>query len=542
MPTKTPLWAWRLLPLALVVLLALTTILPAAPARAEVRSLFGRSPTFAQLQSLPVFTPDSSAVLFISDFEQDLRFNLYRAPLAGGEPVRLSAPPLGTGVTRFALSPDGRHVVYTSIQEVENRAELYSVPLAGGPPVKLSGPLPTGGNVVQFQIDPDGGDFVVYLADQQTNDLLELYAVPITGGTPVRLNAPFPPRAAIFDFAISANGQFVVYRVRFSLEVTSLISVPSGGGTPVLLNRAAPLGAVVDSFSLSPALNLAVYSSNESGAFELYSVQLNGDRRVKLNHPISADGRVVRYRLSPDGQRVVYEHQPGGGAGSVLYAVSSFGGTPVRLSPVPGPGGFALLDQISPDSSTAVFRTRPASDGRTTLMRVALAGGGTVTLFTFEVGEQVERSTISSDSQWVVFSHFKSNSEALVVAVPLGGGTPIELSDRRQEDAFLHDLRPQSDRVLFSGHSRGESGCVAFNLFSVQIFGGGRRRLTDFCDPNTLLVANPRWSPDGSTILFAVGLPAPDGGLPSFELLVSDGEALAPAPSQQRVYLPLTRR
>lgn len=538
---------WRSPLLVLSALLALSAALPAPAARAEVRSLFGRSAAFAAPGFDLVFTPDGSSVLFAADLEQDSKDNLYRAPLAGGQPTRLSDVPAGRGVRSFMLSPDGEHVVYLSEQELENRTELYSVPLAGGQPVKLNNSLPTGGNVETFEIDPVSR-FVVYTADEQTNDVMELHRAPIAGGQAITLNAPLVAGGDVLsDFAISANGQFVVYRATQAQgRRAELYSVPSGGGTVETLNGPLPAsGGLVDYFRLSPVLNIAVYVSNETGAFELHSVQLNGNLIGKLNAPLPAGKRVTYINFTPDGQRVTYTAGTGfgGDAEAVLFSVSTFGGTAVQLSPNPGAGSSLGFERISPDSSVAVYSFVPASGERATLYSAQLATGARTPIHTVGEGQSLSSLSISKDSAWVVLSESGPGSSP-VYALPIGGGTLVQLSFST-EYAFSPLISPASDRVLFTIYTPNVPTCEDVNSVSAQIFGGGRRQLTALCGKHVDSF-KAYWYPDGSHIVYVVTFNDQQRNDAGFELLVSDGQAVPqePAPGQveQRVMMPMVGR
>ena len=95
-------------------------------------------------------------------------------PLLAASNVKLSGlmPAFGD-VIFFQISPDGRYAVYLADQETDGVNELYSVLLGGGSPVRLNPLLPFGRNVTSFQISPDSSR-VVYRADQDTDEVFEL--------------------------------------------------------------------------------------------------------------------------------------------------------------------------------------------------------------------------------------------------------------------------------------------------------------------------------------------------------------------------------
>lgn len=528
---------------ALVVALAIPALLPPAVARAEVRSLFGRSPAFANLNNEPLVTPDGRFVLFSADMEQDDVYNLYRAPLAGGDPVRLSGTVVaGRGVRRFDLSPDGARVVYIAAQDVDGREELYSVPLEGGQPVKLNAPLPTGGNVRSFRIDP-GGAVVVYYGDQQTNEVFELFKAPIAGGAPVRLNGPLPSGGDVADiYRVSANGQFAVYMADQDVDGrTELFSASLRNGSVQKLNGPLAQGGFVDFFALSPILNIATYVAKEGAAFELFAVQLNGNPIGKLSGALPADRRITSNQITPDGQRVVYTvgRSFGSDAENVAFSVAIFGGAPVRLSPPVLPGGDARVSGITADSRTALLSVRTRLDRPYDLYAASITSGDQTFLFRPEEGRSFAGITLSPDSAWAVFED-QGSPRSLIKAVPLAGGLAVTLSDGLGE-AYRPRVGPSSDRVLFIGQEPDAPACPERNAFSAQIFGGGLRQLTDLCGTRVQLQA-ATWVGDGAEILIEINHRDANDEDAGFELLVSDGLPVErPAELPNRLLLPLLR-
>ena len=99
-------------------------------------------------------------------------------------------------------------IVYLADQ-IAGTTELFRVGVepGAGPPVRLNGPLVADGDVLGFEISPDGSR-VVYYADQDTDNVLEVYSVPSDGSAvPVKLNAPYVANGnlAVLDIADPAQ-------------------------------------------------------------------------------------------------------------------------------------------------------------------------------------------------------------------------------------------------------------------------------------------------------------------------------------------------
>ena len=78
---------------------------------------------------------------------------------------------------------------------------------------KLSGewPLPTGGDVGNFQISPDGF-YTVYQAGQEVAEIRQIYAVPADfSHDPVKVSRLPRPTHNLSDYKISPDNEHVVY-------------------------------------------------------------------------------------------------------------------------------------------------------------------------------------------------------------------------------------------------------------------------------------------------------------------------------------------
>jgi hypothetical protein len=103
---------------------------------------------------------------------------IQHAPVAGGPVTTLVGPLLAGGIVRsefIQITPDGASVVYLAQQENASRYELYQVPISGGAPEKLNAPLPTGGQIQSFSLDPTG-DIAVYYGSQEIGFQGSLFA------------------------------------------------------------------------------------------------------------------------------------------------------------------------------------------------------------------------------------------------------------------------------------------------------------------------------------------------------------------------------
>jgi Tol biopolymer transport system component len=126
------------------------------------------------------------------------RQSLWKAPIDGGEPVRLSEEPM----VRCAASHDGK-MVACSLEEPGSPARLAVLPIEGGSPVKVFD--------VKFQLParmrwtPDGRA-VTYIGRQ--DGIADIWSQPIDGGEPKRLTNFKADE--IFSFDWSRDNKLVI--------------------------------------------------------------------------------------------------------------------------------------------------------------------------------------------------------------------------------------------------------------------------------------------------------------------------------------------
>jgi tricorn protease len=137
------------------------------------------------LPRYPAASPDGSQVVF------SWRGDLWRAPAAGGEAVRLTTNP-GDDL-RSCFTPDGATLVFESTRE--GSRNVWCMPTTGGEPRQLTfgdSPVALGGAAMR----PDGSLWVTGDSSRE-GDLYRAprpYAVPLAGGPMIRVHDAFGSR------------------------------------------------------------------------------------------------------------------------------------------------------------------------------------------------------------------------------------------------------------------------------------------------------------------------------------------------------------
>jgi len=420
-------------------------------------------------------TPDSKRVLCVDDYRR-----LFSVPLDGSPEVQLDSPSNGSGGFAGALlAPDGARVAFRAESDEDRVFELFSVPVAGGPIVPLSGALasgPVAGDVQGAWLSPDGAH-VVYRADQDTDELFELYSAPTDGGPPVKLNAPFVRGGDVELFAvqISPDSRWVVFVADGEVAwIRELYAVPITGGPVVELNAARGRQVGVIRFQISPDSTRVVYENDVQNASRLFSVPIGGGPSAEFADAFG--GSQSWWQISPDSTRVVYATDtPDDGIGLVLHGAPLAGGAAIPLHALPPPGGSAGSNaRILPDSSGVVYTGELDTDdvpelylspldatASTKLSGALVAGGGVPGLF-----------LPSPDSARVVFL-----ADAEVDGlVELYSVSLLDLARTKLNPPLVPGgnvswlaISPDSARVVYAADQRLDG---AVELFSVPLAGG----------------------------------------------------------------------
>ncbi len=214
-----------------------------------------------------------------------------------------------TSPTDYRITSDGRYCVYC--QSVSAREfGLLSYDTTSNRKVLLSFANPWPRSVVEYVLSPDGST-VVFTARSPKLEGDRIYSDGVAGGASTELFTKEPNCS--YSFQITADSRYLL---------------------------------VVESFGPSPRIR------------RLSCVPIDGGSKVYLEESGQSANNIIRYEMTPDGNRIVYTKVPPGESNVVVRSVKPDGSGLVRLG---DPGGntsdYPLDFTISKDSREVAFES-----------------------------------------------------------------------------------------------------------------------------------------------------------------------------------------
>jgi dipeptidyl aminopeptidase/acylaminoacyl peptidase len=255
-----------------------------------------------------------------------------------------------------------------------------------------------------------------------------------------------------------------LYLIIVAAVMASVLTLQVALAAFIKLSGAMPAYSDVQDFKISPDGQYVVYRADQDTdeAFELYSVPLSGGVPVRLIGALPTGSSVsndLDYQISPDSSRVIYRADQDTTGIIELYSVSIAGptGASVKLNGALVTGGGVYSYQISPDNSQVVYIADQYTDDVFELHSVPLAGPASAgvklngSLVTFG---DVSGFRISPDSSQVIYwADQQTNNVFELYSVPLTGpasaGVKLNESMVAGGDVGVIQISPDSSRVIY---------------------------------------------------------------------------------------------
>ena len=192
---------------------------------------------------------------------------------------------------------------FCSAEAMGARSDLYRVPVAGGEPRPVTSDHD--GSTVSGAWTADGTE-IIFAGDWYEGGLFRVNA---QGGKP----QPLSPGGQFGYYpSISRQGHRLVYSEQtYDTDIWRLDLSPAPSGKPPALTRLISSSRREDTPNFSPDGKRIVFSSNRSGHWEIWVCDSDGQNSVQLT---SFGGPYITGtpRWSPDGESIAFDSRPRG--------------------------------------------------------------------------------------------------------------------------------------------------------------------------------------------------------------------------------------
>lgn len=258
-------------------------------------------------------------------------------------------------------------------------------------PTPLTLPIGTGGGVIAFASDRDGGRMDIYLINADGSELTQ-----ITHTRDDEIAPSWSPDGSKLAYLVSKHGQLQL----------AILNLESALTDPVAYHSKLLVEDPVDSSSPSWSLdgNTLYYSAYQNDELDLYKINIDGSSKIQITQ---TDYHEKHPTLSPDGTKLVYCSNQSGSFD--LYLVNNFNSIdfvdqiPIQLTSVNGDELFPIW---SPDGDRILYTS--TENGNKDLAIVPLDGSNPSSVLDSLADEW--NASWSADGTQLIYSYFNFNS------------------------------------------------------------------------------------------------------------------------------------
>lgn len=323
-------------------------------------------PSGRQVFNLFEISPNSSLVAFVAEYNTLGKQDLYVVSLTGTGFKRVNSSVTSSSAYdighRPIFSNDSSKLIFVGDQSYDNDNEIYSVNVDGTGQIRLSPTLATHLHDTYSFLLTEEGDRVIVRGDFTYDEVMSLYSVKIDGTEWTDLTTTMPNNSygvreaarnevtplgslgrVLFRADMSSKGEFDVFSVKY--DGTGLVKLGPAGATgtvytvspdqqhvfilSVINNQIVPVVSKTFENTALQLMTLSSFADLHTAEFEfltnskvvfkvdhrrdqqydLYTININGTdlRRVSPNFPVGFTGvGPFSARASGDGQRIIF--------------------------------------------------------------------------------------------------------------------------------------------------------------------------------------------------------------------------------------------
>jgi Tol biopolymer transport system component len=269
-----------------------------------------------------------------------------------------------------------------------------------------------------------------------------------------------------------------------------------------------------------------VFQAQVNGVNQLFAIRPDGGGLKQITRLVLKNNQITGAeapRWSPDGKLIIFDsgYDPNPKQKIGVFTIRPNGDGLRRLplatglyngQPVWSPDGkqIAYTLEVGDRSSDKQGIEIANADGS---FPYALTRGGRIYIFDGD-------PAWSPSGDWIAFTEKYGSKSAVIMKVRDVGGDPMELT-RRDLNAANPKWSPDGSRILFNSHNPPQPGQDA-NLYTMNADGKDVRQLTHLRGGDLNAFANG-WSPDGKKIIYHLSGTLPSGR-PVDQLFIIDAD------------------
>ena len=379
------------------------------------------------------WSPDGKTIAVgAGSLSGNLSATIVSLPAAGGSETKFTSPNW-VSVSRLVWLDDGSGLIAAAVPElVSAGTQLWHVSFPKGEVRRITNDLNAYGTS-SLGLTADSKTLVTVQAEKSA----QVWSAPAG--------------AAAADAKQITNGKYDGDSLAWMPDGRVLYTTPSGEQSDVWIvnaDGALPKQLTNDAFNeglgcASADGRFVVFSSNRSGHFNLWKMEIANGNQTQLTHGDESDLRPI---CSPDGQTVLFRSLRQGK--STYWKVPVAGGTPEQLS-----DKSSSLAAISPDGKLVALRYFDEEAKANRIAVLPFAGGQPIKTLTVAVGFRDVGLGWTADSKSIVYAEARGNADSSadnIWSVPIDGAAPKQLTNFTSGLIFAFQMSPDYKQIALS--------------------------------------------------------------------------------------------